>query len=91
MSDDLAILSKKQGTFILNDSATPYDLQPFDVIKVLAATRLEFTDTSGLTEGDYISNPAGTLPVGTEIRPLNGAKFNSVTVTTATGVVEITI
>jgi len=91
MSDDLAILSKKQGTYILNTNNGTYDATTFDVIKVVAATRLSFEDTSGLNELDYISSANSTIPAGTEIRPFKGGKFTTVTIATAGGAVELTI
>ena len=91
MSDDLAILSKKQGTYILNTQDGTYDATRFDVIKVVAPTRIQFEDTNGLNELDYISTPQSTIPAGTEIRPFNGAKFKFVTVVTNGGAVELTI
>jgi len=91
MSDDLAILSKKQGTYILNTQDGTYDATRFDVIKVVAPTRLLFEDTNGLSELDYISSAGSSIPAGTEIRPFNGAKFKFVTVVTNGGAVELTI
>lgn len=92
MSQDLDILTKKQGTYILNTAGVAFTAQQFDVIKVVAATRLALTDTNGRTEEDYISNPALTVPAGTEIRPFEGGKFHSVTIIGGGGgAVEITI
>lgn len=91
MSQDLDILTKKQGTYILNTAGVAFTAQQFDVIKVVETAKLILEDTNGRREGDYISNPGAAVPAGTEIRPFEGGKFVSVTIVSGNGTVEITI
>lgn len=80
MANSQSVLSAAQGTFIIN-TGDPVN-KACDAIVCLEDT--VFTSINiGESEvsADYILDPSASIKAGSIIRPLNGAKFTSVQLT----------
>ena len=80
MSNSNSVLSAAQGTFIVN--GTDAVVKSCDAIVALEDTEFSFIN---IGEEDvtslYIQDPATAVKAGAIIRPLNGAKFSGVRLT----------
>ena len=80
MATGQEVLTAAQGTIVWNRT-NQKDLL-FDGIYVLEDTVFfKLSDTADHSVGDYIGDPTTAVKAGAFIRPMNAAKFSSITLT----------
>lgn len=80
MANSQSVLTAQQGTFIVNNTAAKtVDHDAIVVLEdtVFSAIRVAGTDV----KSTYIAATATAVKAGAIIRPINGAKFSGVTLT----------
>ena len=88
MANSQSVLSAAQGTYIVNGT-DPVELL-CDAIVALEDTIINtiFIGENNVT-GDYIYDPSIAVKAGAIIRPLNGAKFSGVRLTSGSVILVI--
>ena len=80
MANSQSVLTAQQGTFIVNNTAAKtFDHDAIVVLEdtVFSAIRVAGTDV----KSSYIAAAGTAVKAGAIIRPINGAKFSGVTLT----------
>lgn len=80
MANSQSVLSAAQGTFIVNTGdAVEKSCDAIVALEDVIFTYIKIGDTD--VKDQYISDSASSIKAGSIIRPLNGAKFTSVSLT----------